>query len=155
MNQCRYIYLYYSEHCIPTIGIRLVHEPPDRSPSRDVTESTPGFRETCEREDGSRVFADSRKKRRTFGRCRPHPRTPYRIRATQEVALLHLGTGRMVAGSGMLRTIPASSRQGRTSCLDETVISSAVSNFAKGPKARTYGSFAIGTEKFHQRHDPR
>jgi hypothetical protein len=71
-------------------------------------------------------------------------------RATQEVALLHLGTGRMVAGSDMLRTIPASSRQGRTSCLDESVISLAVSNFGKGPKARTYGSFAIGTEKFHQ-----
>ena len=40
----------------------------------------------------------------------------------------------MVAGPGMLRIIPASSRQGRTSCLDETVISSAVSNSGKGPR---------------------
>lgn len=42
----------------------------------------------------------------------------------------------MVAGSDMLRGIPASSRQGRTSCLDETVISSEVSNFARELRAR-------------------
>ncbi len=38
------------------------------------------------------------------------------------MALLHFGTGRLVARSGILRLIPASSRQRRTSCLDETVI---------------------------------
>jgi hypothetical protein len=48
-------------------------------------------------------------------------------------------------------------RQGirRKSCLDETVISSEVSNFAKGPKARTYGYSVIGIDRNHLRYDPR
>src|SRR5581483_8173073 len=63
------------------------------------------------------------------------------------MAVLHFGAGRMVAGPSMLRIIPASSRQRRTSCLDETVISSAVSNSGKGPEVRTYGSSVIGIRK--------
>ena len=53
----------------------------------------------------------------------------------------------MVAGSGMLRVLPASSRQRRTSCLDETVINLEISNFRKEPKAPTYGYSATATDK--------
>jgi len=87
-------------------------------------------------------------------RSRTHPRPSHRLRTTQEMSLLHLGTRRMVAGSDILRGIPASSRQRRTSCVDETVISSEVSNFAKGLKARTHGYSVTGTDRIHHRRDP-
>jgi len=61
------------------------------------------------------------------------------------MAFLHLRTRRLAASSGMLRFIPASSRQGRTSCLDETDISLAVSNFAREPKVRPYGYSVTGS----------
>jgi len=38
--------------------------------------------------------------------------------------------------------------------LDETAISSEVSNFAKGLKARTYGYSATGTDTIHHRRGP-
>jgi integrase len=46
----------------------------------------------------------------------------------------------------MLRVIPASSWQGRTSCLDETDISSEVLNSARGPRVQTYGYSVIGRQ---------
>ena len=132
----------------------LAYEQSDDSRSRYPPEDAASVGETCEREDCRGVPANAREECYAFSRGRSHPRPPHRIWTTQEVALLHLGTGRMVARSGILRVFPASSRQRRTSCLDETVINSAVSNFGKGSRARTYGYFAIGTESIHQ-HDPR
>jgi hypothetical protein len=121
---------------------------------RYAEEGATAFRKTCEREDRCRVSTDARKERHAACRSWTHPRPPHRVWTTQEMALLRLRTRRMVGGSDILRGIPASSRQRRTSCLDETAISSEVSNFAKGLKARTYGYSVTGTDRIHHRRDP-
>src|SRR5450631_634944 len=111
--------------CFTRLFLHLTaHENRDDCSRRYTEEGTTAFRKTCERKGRCRVSTDARKERHAACRSRTHPRPPHRVWTTQEMALLHLGTGRMVAGSDMLRGIPASSRQRRTSCLDETVISS-------------------------------
>src|ERR1700745_3564445 len=127
----------------------------DHYRTRDAEEGAAGRGKTRECAGCRGVSADAREKRHTPCWGGTHPRSSDWIRPTQEMAFLHFRARRLVASSGMLRLIPASSRQGRTSCLDETVISSEVSNFAREARARTYGYSATGIDRIHRRHDPR
>ena len=103
------------------------------------------LREAGQRENCGGVSTRACAEHHTHGRRGAYPRTPRWIRSAQEMAVLHFGTGRVVARSGMLRTLPATSRRRRTNCLDVTVISLEILNFGREPKVLPYGYSAIGT----------